>query len=120
MEGKKKERQCDGYCLKQKKEKCSEATSPLPMSHATLSPLVEEARGRVTAPGQSAASMQILSGELCWLKGWDGTEWGRGDEREQTRRPHLEQPERRSTGFACRDRGVLEVEVNSRAGMHSL
>lgn len=37
-----KKRQCNGCCLKQKKEKCSEATCPLPMSHAALSPLVRE------------------------------------------------------------------------------
>lgn len=37
-----KKRQCNGCCLKQKKEKCSGATCPLPMSHAALSPLVGE------------------------------------------------------------------------------
>lgn len=85
--GGKKERQCNGYCLKLKKEKCSEATSPLPMSHATLSPLVEEAWGRVTAPGQSATSMQILSGELG---GWrDGTgPSGGGETRESKQEGH--------------------------------
>lgn len=37
-----KERQCNGCCLKQKKEKCSGSTCPLPMTHVALSPLVGE------------------------------------------------------------------------------
>lgn len=71
QEGGKKTTQCNGCCLKQekKKQKCSEATSPLPMSHAALSPLVERARGTGPSPGQSVKSMQMVSGELCLMAG---------------------------------------------------
>lgn len=102
-----KTRQCNGCCLKQeKKQKCSEATCPLPMSHAARSPLVETARGAGPSPGQSARSMQMVSGELCLMDdGWGGRE----DQKQPTWRPHLERAERRSTGSSSRGRGVLEV-----------
>lgn len=76
------ERQCKGCWLKQKKEKCSEATCPLPMSHAALSPLVVKPWGRVPSPGQSATSIgpkyksfQVSSpggGDWTELKGGEG------------------------------------------------
>lgn len=119
--GGKKKRQRNGCCLKQKKEKCSGATCPLPMSHAALSPLVGEPWGRMLSPGQSATSI----GPICKLfqvssscgKDWTGLQRGRGEHRGTTREPHLKQHERRQTGFSCRGGGLLEVQVNSWTGM---
>lgn len=112
-EGKKKKRQCNGCCLKQKKEKCSGATCPLPMSHAALSPLVGEPWGRELSPGQSAASIgpACKSFQVSSSGGgdWTGLQRGRGEQRGPTRGPHLKQHERRQTGFSYRGGGVLEV-----------
>lgn len=112
-EERKKKRQCNGCCLKQKKEKCSEATCPLPMSHAALSPLVGEPWGRLLSPGQSAMSIgpecKFFQVSSTCDRDWTGLQWGRGELRGPTRGPHLKQHERRQTSFSCRGGAVLEV-----------
>lgn len=115
-------RQCNGCCLKQKKEKCSGATCPLPVSHAAVSPLVGEPWDRALSPGQSAARIRPIckSFQVSSTEGgdWSGPRRGRGEQRDPTSEPHLKQAERRQTGFFCRDAGVLSV--NNWTGMHFL
>lgn len=78
-----KKRQCNGNCMKQKKEKCSGVTCPLPMSHTAPSPLVGG------APRQDASTwpisdvsrprMQIVSGEFFVWWGLDRASAGGGE-----------------------------------------
>ena len=67
--GKVTERRVQWLLLKTEKEKCSEATCPLPVSHATPLPLVEQPQGTARAPDQSGrrtgSGIQMGSGELC-------------------------------------------------------
>lgn len=99
--------------LETEKEKCSEATCPLPMSHAALSPLVGEPWGREPSPGQSVMSTgpecKFLQVSSACGRDWTGLQRGRGHHGGPTRGPHLKQHERRQTGFSCRGGGVLEV-----------
>lgn len=89
-EEEKRNRQCNGCCMKQKKEKCCGATCPLPMSHAALSPLVGEPCGRVLSPGQSATSirpkMQMRSGEFFMWQRLDTATAGEGREERSNQR----------------------------------